>query len=51
MNASVQFAHDIGETLKRIDGTEVPVLTKWLRAPQAAGSSVAGGSDKEEGKG
>ena len=29
-NASVAFAVRLGETLKRIDGTEVPILTKWL---------------------
>jgi len=36
-NASVQLANDLGETLKRIDGTEVPILTKWRRdQPDAA---------------
>jgi NADH-quinone oxidoreductase subunit E len=29
-NGSVQRAVDIGETVKRIDGTEVPLLTPWL---------------------
>ena len=29
-NASVQLASDIGDTVKRIDGTEVPILTPWL---------------------
>lgn len=29
-NASAQAAVDIGDTVKRIDGTEVPVLTPWL---------------------
>ena len=29
-NASVQLASDIGDTVKRIDGTEVPLLTPWL---------------------
>ena len=24
------MAHDLGETVKRIDGTEVPILTPWL---------------------
>lgn len=28
-NASVQLAHDIGDTVKRIDGTEVPLLSPW----------------------
>lgn len=30
-NASVQLAVDIGDTVKRIDGTEVPLLTPWLK--------------------
>ncbi len=29
-NASVQLAQDIGDTVKRIDGTEVPLTTPWL---------------------
>ncbi|UWR93437.1 NADH-quinone oxidoreductase subunit E [Phaeobacter inhibens] len=29
-NASVQLAADIGDTVKRIDGTEVPILTPWI---------------------
>lgn len=29
-NASVQLATDLGDTVKRIDGTEVPLLTPWL---------------------
>jgi NADH-quinone oxidoreductase subunit E len=28
-NASAQLAVDIGDTIKRIDGTEVPLLTPW----------------------
>ena len=28
-NASVQLAMDIGDTIKRIDGTEVPLLAPW----------------------
>lgn len=38
-NASAQLAVDLGETVKRIDGTEVPLVTPWLRdgaAPKAA---------------
>ncbi len=37
-NASVQLAVDLGETVKRIDGTEVPLTTPWLgkgAAPKA----------------
>ncbi|WP_171096955.1 NADH-quinone oxidoreductase subunit NuoE [Ruegeria sp. HKCCD7255] len=29
-NASVALATDLGDTVKRIDGTEVPILTRWL---------------------
>ncbi|TKZ21726.1 NADH-quinone oxidoreductase subunit E [Shimia litoralis] len=29
-NASAQLATDIGDTIKRIDGTEVPLLTPWI---------------------
>ena len=29
-NASVQLAVDLGDTVKRIDGTEVPLFTPWL---------------------
>jgi NADH-quinone oxidoreductase subunit E len=35
-NASVQAAIDIGDTVKRIDGTEVPILTPWLGKSSAA---------------
>ncbi|MGH1368821.1 MAG: NADH-quinone oxidoreductase subunit E [Maritimibacter sp.] len=28
-NASAQLAHDIGDTVKRIDGTEVPLVAPW----------------------
>ncbi|MBN2629501.1 MAG: NADH-quinone oxidoreductase subunit NuoE [Rhodobacteraceae bacterium] len=30
LNASLQLAVDIGDTVKRIDGTEVPLTTPWL---------------------
>ena len=30
-NASAQAAVDIGDTVKRIDGTEVPLLTPWVK--------------------
>ena len=30
-NASAQAAVDLGDTVKRIDGTEVPLTTPWLR--------------------
>ncbi|MCV2880687.1 NADH-quinone oxidoreductase subunit NuoE [Actibacterium sp. XHP0104] len=35
-NASVQRAVDLGDTVKRIDGTEVPILTPWRRDGGAA---------------
>ncbi|WP_373946247.1 NADH-quinone oxidoreductase subunit NuoE [Paracoccus marcusii] len=41
-NASVQLASNLGETLKRIDGTEVPILTKWRRKPDAAADDQTG---------
>ncbi|TGN68598.1 NADH-quinone oxidoreductase subunit NuoE [Paracoccus liaowanqingii] len=41
-NASVALATEIGETLKRIDGTEVPILTKWRRNPEAATDDQTG---------
>lgn len=34
-NASAQLATDIGDSIKRIDGTEVPLLTPWLDKDKA----------------
>ena len=34
-NASAQLATDIGDTVKRIDGTEVPLLTPWVKDAKA----------------
>jgi len=34
-NGSVQRAVDIGDSIKRIDGTEVPLLTPWLGKAKA----------------
>ena len=39
-NASVQLATDIGDTVKRIDGTEVPLLTPWQGRPETAGKTA-----------
>lgn len=36
LNASATLATDIGDTIKRIDGTEVPLLTPWVRKAAAA---------------
>ncbi|AGI67734.1 NADH-quinone oxidoreductase subunit E [Octadecabacter antarcticus 307] len=38
-NASVQLAHDIGDTIKRIDGTEVPLLAPWQMSGPAGPTS------------
>jgi len=35
-NASAQAAVDIGDTVKRIDGTEVPLLTPWVTKDEGA---------------
>ena len=40
-NASVQLATDIGDTVKRIDGTEVPLLTPWLNQPKGGAKKPA----------
>lgn len=40
-NASVQAAVDIGDTVKRIDGTEVPLTTPWLGKASAAKPAAA----------
>lgn len=37
VNASVQRALDLGDTIKRIDGTEEPLRTPWLGRPKATG--------------
>mgnify|MGYP000333157781 CR=1 FL=1 len=39
-NASVALAAEIGDTVKRIDGTEVPLLTPWL-SQKTAGKTAA----------
>lgn len=33
-NASARLAVDLGDTVKRIDGTEVPLLTPWRETPK-----------------
>ncbi len=39
-NASAQLATDIGDTVKRIDGTEVPLLTPWQGKGKSAGTAA-----------
>jgi NADH-quinone oxidoreductase subunit E len=36
LNASADLAVSIGDTIKRIDGTEVPLLTPWLKTGKSA---------------
>lgn len=41
-NVSVELATDLRDTVKRIDGTEVPILTPWLgKDGKQAGASAA----------
>ncbi|TRW97332.1 NADH-quinone oxidoreductase subunit NuoE [Paracoccus sp. M683] len=40
-NASVAAALRIGDTIKRIDGTEVPILTKWKGANQQSAPTAS----------
>jgi NADH-quinone oxidoreductase subunit E len=52
-NASVQLAHDIGDTVKRIDGTEVPLLAPWRgandnAAPKPGETSATPARDADE---
>ena len=48
-NASVALALEIGDTVKRIDGTEVPLLTPWLKdgAPQVKTKAAPKAKPKE----
>ena len=41
-NASVALALELGDTVKRIDGREVPVTTPWLGRPSRAKARAAG---------
>ena len=49
-NASAALAVEIGDTVKRIDGTEVPILTPWLKSG-AAGSVDPKPADPRPAKG
>jgi NADH-quinone oxidoreductase subunit E len=40
-NASAQLASDIGDTVKRIDGTEVPLITPWVKSEKLAAKTSA----------
>jgi NADH-quinone oxidoreductase subunit E len=43
-NASVQLASDIGDTIKRIDGTEVPLTAPWGKQSGGDAGDTAGAS-------
>lgn len=40
-NASVALATELGDTVKRIDGTEVPILTPWLGKGKSGASKAS----------
>ena len=40
-NASAQLASDIGDTVKHIDGTEVPLITPWVKSEKSAAKTSA----------
>ncbi|SDZ04110.1 NADH dehydrogenase subunit E [Jannaschia faecimaris] len=44
-NASVTLATDIGDTIKRIDGTEVPLVAPWGKANQSDEDPEVAGRD------
>ncbi|MCC6863351.1 MAG: NADH-quinone oxidoreductase subunit NuoE [Rhodobacteraceae bacterium] len=43
-NASVQRAVDVGDTIKRIDGTEMPISTPWLGRAAKTATKVSVGA-------
>ncbi len=50
-NASVQAAVDLGDTVKRIDGTEVPLTTPWLGKPAAVKPAKGAPVEPKPGRG
>ncbi|WP_412551781.1 NADH-quinone oxidoreductase subunit E [Shimia sp. MIT910701] len=46
-NASAQLATDIGDTIKRIDGTEMPILTPWIGKDGVVAGRAAEGQPPE----
>ncbi|WP_170784210.1 NADH-quinone oxidoreductase subunit NuoE [Ruegeria lacuscaerulensis] len=48
-NASVELATDLGDTVKRIDGTEVPILTPWLGKDGKTAASKSAPKPPKEG--
>ncbi len=45
LNASATLATDLGDTLKRIDGTEVPLVTPWVTADQSGAAQDSARDD------
>ncbi len=41
LNASATLARDLGDTIKRIDGTEVPLITPWVQRNDGAAQDSA----------
>lgn len=51
LNASAQLAHDIGDTIKRIDGTEVPLEAPWTdQSGRRGDAEPQGGPDLSQGR-
>lgn len=46
-NASAHLATEIGDTVKRIDGSEVPLVTPWREEP-ATGGQTAGEGERQK---
>ena len=51
LNVSARFATDIGDTIKRIDGTEVPLIANWGHQSGAVAQTApkTGTADRAEG--
>ena len=49
LNASAALAVEIGDTVKRIDGTEVPLATPWLGRPETPAGTA--GAEPKPGRG
>ena len=47
-NASAALAVEIGDTVKRIDGTEVPLVTPWLDSGAGSSAGLASGRAEAE---
>ena len=50
LNSSARRAVDIGDTIKRIDGTEVPLLAPWGRQSGGEGAALAAAPAKPKAK-